>query len=246
MKLHRALIVLLTLFLSIAHAEQYVAGDVAPKGAPDGQLNAADLVVLERFILGDLIPDSLEQIIGDVAPIGAPDSTLNAADLLILQRAIFGDVILAPITIGPPAPTLDSVTSPTSFNPYQITGSATANTTVYIYVEGNRQHEITSAADGTFAVGVYLFDGNNNIYATEYDGVDESAPSNTVQVNYINTISRIQGDTTTDGPISVDTVWTPGLMPTPYNITSNFTVNADVTFVIQPGTVLLFDDGTWL
>lgn len=246
MKLHRALIVLLTLFLSIAHAEQYVAGDVAPKGAPDGQLNAADLVVLERFILGDLIPDSLEQIIGDVAPIGAPDSTLNAADLLILQRAIFGDVILAPITIGPPAPTLDSVTSPTSFNPYQITGSATANTTVYIYVEGNRQHEITSAADGTFAVGVYLFDGNNNIYATEYDGVDESAPSNTVQVNYINTISRIQGDTTTDGPISVDTVWTPGLMPTPYNITSNFTVNADVTFVIQPGTVLLFDDGTRL
>jgi len=246
MNLRYGLLVLLPLYVAIANAAQYVAGDVAPKGAPDGQLNAGDLVVLERMILGDLIPSTIEQVIGDIAPLNAPDSTLNAADLLILQRAILGEITLAPITIGPPSPTLDPVTSPTSLNPYQITGTATANTTVNIYVEGNLQHEITSAADGTFTVDIYLFDGNNNIYATEFDGSDESEPSEIKQVNYVNTTSRTQGDATSDGPISVDTVWTPGIPVQPYNITSNLTVNAGITLVIQPGTILTFDDGTSL
>ena len=71
-------------------------GDLAPYGNPDGQVNAADIVILQRFITGDLTPTPAELLVADVAPLGAPDGTLNAADLLILTRAVLGLITLPP------------------------------------------------------------------------------------------------------------------------------------------------------
>ena len=39
-------------FNATAYGATAVAGDVAPRGARDGVLNAADLVLMERFVLG--------------------------------------------------------------------------------------------------------------------------------------------------------------------------------------------------
>ena len=51
MGIRSGLLIVFYLFVSITNAAQYVAGDLAPKGLPDGELNAADVLVLERFIV---------------------------------------------------------------------------------------------------------------------------------------------------------------------------------------------------
>ncbi len=65
MKLHIGLLILLNLFTSTISATQYVAGDLAPRGNPDGQLSAADVLVLQRIIGGYDTASSVElQIVG--------------------------------------------------------------------------------------------------------------------------------------------------------------------------------------
>lgn len=73
------------------------AGDLAPKGSPDGELNAADLLVLQRLVLGLETPTSYELLAGDVAPLNSPDGQLNAGDLVVLQRAVMGEIALPPV-----------------------------------------------------------------------------------------------------------------------------------------------------
>lgn len=60
-------------------------GDIAPRGGPDGLINAGDLVVMSRLVTGILTPPStLESILADINN----DSQLNAADLLLLEKAV--------------------------------------------------------------------------------------------------------------------------------------------------------------
>jgi hypothetical protein len=59
-------------------------GDVAPRGAPDGVLNAADALVLGRLVTGVISADSLETVLADVND----DDQINAADLLLLQQLL--------------------------------------------------------------------------------------------------------------------------------------------------------------
>ena len=48
---------LLSIFLvSAIHAASIQSGDIAPLNNPDGVLNAGDVVVMERFVLGQLQP----------------------------------------------------------------------------------------------------------------------------------------------------------------------------------------------
>lgn len=61
--------------------------DLAPLGAPDGLINAADYLIAQRIALGLLTATSLELAHGDLYPVGAPDGVINTQDLLlILQR----------------------------------------------------------------------------------------------------------------------------------------------------------------
>jgi len=64
-------------------------GDVGPRGSPDNQLNAADLVVLTRLVTGMITPTpmSLEFILADINH----DNQVDVADLLLLQEAILGE-----------------------------------------------------------------------------------------------------------------------------------------------------------
>ena len=59
-------------------------GDLAPRGNPDGTLNAGDLVVLMRLVLELETPDTRETALADMNH----DGLLNAADILLLTVAL--------------------------------------------------------------------------------------------------------------------------------------------------------------
>jgi len=70
--------------LTFNHAD----GDLAPLGAPDGQVNAADLAVCIRIVLGTLTATELELSHGDFYPDGAPDGAIGMPDLVLLLRLL--------------------------------------------------------------------------------------------------------------------------------------------------------------
>ncbi|MCO6411406.1 MAG: right-handed parallel beta-helix repeat-containing protein [Thiogranum sp.] len=240
-----ALLVLFAAFLfQSAVRADLVAGDLAPYGSPDGVLTSADLLVLQRFVSGELIPTPEELLVGDVAPLNNPDGQLNAGDLVVLQRAVLGLVTLPPIDTGSDAPTLNAGASPTNDNPYTVTGTASPDTVVRLYVNGLYQSSVNAAPDGGFSVNAILHDGLNEITVTAWNGSTESAASNALNVDYINNIPRSQS-----GMINVDTVWTPagpGGPNDPYLITGNLTVSAGANLILPAGTVLQFGSGYYL
>lgn len=60
----------------------YADGDAAPLGAPNGQVDAGDLLVCMRVLLG-LLPTSDETLAHlDIAPAGTPDGVIDVADYL--------------------------------------------------------------------------------------------------------------------------------------------------------------------
>ena len=111
--------ILLSLLFAVisvsAFSETFQLGDLAPRGNPDGELNAANALILQRIILGDIVPDETEKKIGDVAPLGNVDGVLNTGDLVVQQRAVLGLITLGTIDITAlPAQTLNAATSPTT------------------------------------------------------------------------------------------------------------------------------------
>lgn len=62
-------------------------GDVGPRGTPNNLLNAGDLVVQTRLVLGDIQPNALEQVLADINS----DGQLTVADLLLLQQAVLSN-----------------------------------------------------------------------------------------------------------------------------------------------------------
>ena len=218
-----------------------VAGDVAPYGAPDGLLNAGDLLVLQQFVSGLKFPTVEETLIADVAPLNSPDGVLNAGDSVVLTRAVLNQITLNPVVTSSGTPAVDNVTPVSGQNPYTITGTASPNTIVEIYVNAVLQQQVTSDANGTFTANVILADGQNNIYASADDGTGSIIPTNQVQVTYNNSINRTQS-----GIITVDTAWTVGSPPQPYRITSDLVITAGTRLTLQPGVVLEFDNNAGL
>ena len=67
-------------------------GDLAPRGAPNGTLNAGDYVVLSRLVTGTISPTALESTLGDLNNNGGLDS----GDLVLLARVIQGQIPVPP------------------------------------------------------------------------------------------------------------------------------------------------------
>ena len=61
-----------------------VLGDVAPAGAPDGQINAADLLRLMRFVEVLEVPAGQEVLAADING----DSVLDVRDVLALSQEL--------------------------------------------------------------------------------------------------------------------------------------------------------------
>jgi len=141
--------------------QQFMAGDLAPRGSPDGAINVGDLVVLSRFIYNFETPTQREFLAADIAPLSAPDSVLNVADFLMLQRAILGQVTLANVADNT-APNI-SIISPVN-NSYTTASSVT--------VSGILDEQATLTINGTvvtldsfltFTQSINLQEGSNTI-----------------------------------------------------------------------------------
>ena len=163
----RAFALSLLVCSGVCLADPHPLGDLAPRNTPDGVLDLGDLLVLHSYVNGAFEPSPNELLIGDVAPLPNGDGVLDAADVLILERAISGHVLLGDVTLPPPPPSIPSFGSgfSTTDNPFNISGMAEQNATVYIYINGVLQHQTEADVNGGFQVDLYLFDGDNEIYA---------------------------------------------------------------------------------
>jgi len=59
-------------------------GDLAPRGNPDGIINAGDYLVALRIVLELIEPTAEEALRGDVFPSGQGDGVINVSDLLVI------------------------------------------------------------------------------------------------------------------------------------------------------------------
>ncbi len=64
-------------------------GDVAPRSAPDGIINAADLLVAQQILLGSIEPNANDRSHADVYPPGAPDGVIDLSDVLLIRQMIW-------------------------------------------------------------------------------------------------------------------------------------------------------------
>ena len=63
---------------------QYADGDLAPWNAPDGMINAADVLIAQQLILGLRTPGALQYAHGDVNT----DGVIDVADLMLIIQAV--------------------------------------------------------------------------------------------------------------------------------------------------------------
>ncbi len=232
-------LVFLLLCFSHSQAISAVAGDVAPQGVPDNLLTAADIILVQKFVSGELVPTVTEAKLSDVYPLGAADGFINGNDVTLLNQALLGQATLPAVTLVA-APTLTNPGfSSTISNPIPISGTALANSTVHVYVNGVFQDSAIAATNGSFTVNTALVDGANAIFAITVNAGTPSPNSNSFNVSYTNTVSRVQS-----GSISGNVVWTPGSPAQVYTVTgSDLVVPAGAKLVIQPGTEVQFASG---
>jgi hypothetical protein len=198
------------LYTSNANSTEYQFGDLAPRGMPDGQLGAGDLVVLYRLMLGEITPTTEELLIGDIAPIGMLDGVINIADVLILQRAISGELILGTVTIDttPPANiSLSAVTVDTSVAT-QLTvtgydGSVEDGATVLVTNNTTSQSYTTTAnGSGAFSLTFAGLNGDS-LSITVKDAAGNESGTTQYVVGEIQILSPTDSDTINDDTVNV-------------------------------------------
>lgn len=90
-----------------------------------------------------------------------------------------------PTVFTPAAPVLNTGVSQTGNNAYPVSGTATANAEVHLYVNNVDQLIATADAAGSFSTTVTLAQGINTLHATVVSTTEESDNSNGLSVEYI-------------------------------------------------------------
>lgn len=141
------------------------AGDLVPRGSPDGQLNAGDMLVLQRLVLGTDTPTTYEKLVGDVAPLNNPDGQLNAGDLVVLQRAIMGAITLLPVfDSSPPQISILAPTDGSTVTQASVAVIGALDEPATVTVNGNNLGLVSS-----FNTPVTLPQGTNTLTVTATD-----------------------------------------------------------------------------
>ncbi len=215
--------VLTDVFTVISTPLELTAGDLAPRGEPDNQLNVADLIVLQQLILGNESPSNYEQLVGDVGPLNNPDGELNVGDYVILQRAVMGEIALPPIydTAPPQISIISPVNGSTLTQPtVEVIGIIDEPATVH--VGGNDLGQVTY-----FSTSVILQQGVNAITVTATD----------LSGNTTNTIINLSVDSRAPVPLNISnmTVTQPGSGQVSFTGSTN---------AVEPGTTIQFINTT--
>ncbi|HHH44495.1 MAG TPA: hypothetical protein ENK49_10195 [Gammaproteobacteria bacterium] len=141
------------------------AGDLAPRGNPDGQLNVGDLLVLERLVLGLEAPNSYDQLVGDIAPLNNPDGQLDAGDVVLLQRAVMGDITLPAVFDSiPPQISILAPTEGSTITRTSVAVIGVLDEPANVSVNGSNLGTVTS-----FNTTVILQQGANTLTITATD-----------------------------------------------------------------------------
>ncbi len=151
--------ILILLFPARSSTTAIVPGDVAPRGNPDGIVNAADILILQQIILGQISPTNEELLTADVAPLGNPDGALNVGDLVVLERAVLGAISLPPVRddVAPSEADASLITTDSSVpGEIEVSGAAgsveNSSTVTLINFETGATSSIVAGADGSFTV----------------------------------------------------------------------------------------------
>lgn len=218
-----------------------VAGDIAPRGNPDGKIDSADVILLERIVLGEITPTADELLAGDVAPIGSPDGVLSLADVLALQRAVLGAITLPPVVVGPPPPAdaskIDLVIGDGVVTVIGAAGSVQPNSTVTISNPWRETDDVivTANADGSFTATIVARLGDKLVITVSNSSGQSSMPTD-IGVMKIAITTPISGITV----YGADTLPVQGTVLAPSY--ANVVVNGDYADVY--GNV--FDGLAWL
>lgn len=86
--------------VSIAVIANTPDGDVAPLASPDGKLNAADMLIMTRIVLGQIEPVLWQIQHGDLYPPGSPDGVITLSDLILLKKLILQDSANDPLLVS--------------------------------------------------------------------------------------------------------------------------------------------------
>lgn len=209
----------------------------------DTRVDPADVLVLHRFLLGEISLSDEAFDAADVAPVVNdeidPDDFVNRGDLIVLLRAIADPTLLPD---PPEAPTLDPIDPPPNSNPIQVTGIIDPDATIRVYVNGEEQDALcTNNAGSLTCTRVVLFDGSNTIRVVAVNGV---ATSNAAALVTSYTDESFRGDFSVPqnpDPVENTVVWTPGEPLDDYEISSNFTIPGGATLIILRGTRIRFE-----
>lgn len=66
----------------------YMDGDIAPLGNPDGIINIADYVIAKRILAGDVFASDIELAHADMYPSSLPDGQITASDVLKIYQQL--------------------------------------------------------------------------------------------------------------------------------------------------------------
>ncbi|QHS58617.1 Ig-like domain-containing protein [Chitinophaga agri] len=132
-------------------------------------------------------------------------------------------------TSAPLAPTLTTAKNPTNDNTPDVTGSAEANSTVTIIVDGTVVGATTTTAGGTYTFTLpVLADGSHTVKATASD----AAGNNSVESNTLN----LTIDTGVPATPTITTAKNPTNDNTP-DVTGTAEANSTVTIIVDGGAV---------
>lgn len=191
-------------------AETFQLGDLAPRGAPDGQLNAADSLLLQRIILGDIVPTNDEMQLGDVAPLGNVDGVLNAGDLVVQQRAVLGQITLGTIetdTTPPAVINLEAFSIDTStVGQLTLTGLAGAvEAGATLNITNNtlgQSYTVVVDSAGAFSITIAGLSGDTLLITVE-DGANNTSSTSQYVVGAIQMLTPNDTDTINDNSVNV-------------------------------------------
>lgn len=202
----------------------------------DGRVTATDALMVSRYAAGTLSLSSWQIDRGNFVPLSGGKGGLTAGDAHYIAQIASG-------VLGPPRPTIDTVTGT---NPVTVTGTCPSASTVTIYVS-NTAKTVPGATGVTCSGGTYsaqaflLFDGVNRLHALSHASGLPSIASNVMTASYTNNNTH----TITSNTLSGTLVWTAGNSS---GVSEVYTINppTGTTVTIASGSTVVIGPGATL